>query len=165
LAAPLGRGHSVEYFYYWLWPRPRGYGVKVFTVISVLMCSAGICIAQSNGCVEKPLNQNLSPNYFPDGSADSQIWLSEVACDGLENQLSECRSKWRPTNCLHKEDVGCRCYETTTRVMTGMHLDELSTILSTSRLNTSRESSEDSQGMFGKLLTVDIWFDHYRNLI
>ena len=43
-------------------------------------------------------------------SVSDPIWLTEVACTGTENQLSECGHRgWGDNNCAHSEDVGIIC--------------------------------------------------------
>lgn len=38
------------------------------------------------------------------------IWLDDVRCSGLEEELSNCRfTGWGIHNCNHNEDVGIRC--------------------------------------------------------
>ena len=46
------------------------------------------------------------------GEGVDPIWLAEVACDGTENQLSECGHRgWGDHNCAHSEDVGVVCLQ------------------------------------------------------
>ena len=43
------------------------------------------------------------------------IWLDDLACNGSETGLSDCaHAGWGSSNCLHAEDVGVQCADTST---------------------------------------------------
>ncbi|XP_025096525.1 uncharacterized protein LOC112565332 [Pomacea canaliculata] len=49
------------------------------------------------------------------GAGDGVIWLDEVNCSGTESSLTACHhSDWTINDCSHSEDVGVRCYLTST---------------------------------------------------
>ena len=51
---------------------------------------------------------SYSGQFGDDG--EGQIWLDDVACDGSEDELSECgHREWGSHNCGHDEDVGVIC--------------------------------------------------------
>ena len=47
-------------------------------------------------------------NYY--GNGTGPIWLDDVKCVGLENNLDACGHKaWGVSNCGHDEDAGVMC--------------------------------------------------------
>jgi deleted-in-malignant-brain-tumors protein 1 len=53
----------------------------------------------------------LSGRYVPDGSG--KIWLSNVHCNGNEQNLTSClHSRWGNHNCGHDDDAGVACSST-----------------------------------------------------
>ena len=58
-----------------------------------------------------PAVRALQGSNVPDGTG--QIWLDDVSCTGLEQNLINCSHKgWGVYNCAHSEDAGVECYPT-----------------------------------------------------
>jgi hypothetical protein len=44
------------------------------------------------------------------GQGTGPIWLDDLECTGLEEDISQCNHKgWAKHNCMHKEDAGVKC--------------------------------------------------------
>lgn len=44
-------------------------------------------------------------------SFEGKIWLSQVACIGIETSIGDCfmETIWGDNNCIHKQDIAVQC--------------------------------------------------------
>ena len=47
------------------------------------------------------------------GEGNDEIWLDQVNCDGIEDNIFQCRSRINSMTCQHNKDVGIRCANVT----------------------------------------------------
>ena len=73
----------------------------------VLLIRGGLCVSESviDGCL---LNNGSVMNSSD--SSNMKVWIDEIMCEGIEQNLAECRrNHWGEVDCFHKEDAGCIC--------------------------------------------------------